>query len=145
MAGDTFLFFLGRKLGYKAFELPLFRKVFTEKRIASARERILNNSTFICFIARFLPGLRAPVFLTSGIMGVHPVKFFALDGFAALISVPVWVYLGYYLGNNIDQLLEVAKQAQLYIIIAVAIAIFGYVAFKYFKREEPNPPKKSQD
>tara|TARA_B100000749_G_scaffold280893_1_gene280411 strand:- start:13176 stop:13814 length:639 start_codon:yes stop_codon:yes gene_type:complete len=140
LAGDTFLFFLGRKLGRNAFNLPLLRRYFTPVRIAKAEEKILANSKFICFTARFLPGLRAPVYLTSGVMGVKPSTFFLLDGFAALISVPLWVVAGWYFAKNLDQALEFAKQAQVFIIIAVAILIIGYLLFKKAKRSRQNNP-----
>ena len=86
-----------------------------------------------------MPGLRSPIFLTSGILGVHPLIFLALDGFAALISVPVWVWLGFYLGENIDTALDKAAEFQGYVIVLVIVVIGGYVAYKKFSR-----PKKSQ-
>lgn len=139
MVGDCLLFFVGRKFGYRVFKLPGFQKIFTEKRIALAREKVLSNSKFICFIARFMPGLRSPLFLTSGILGVHPLTFLALDGLAAMISVPVWVWIGFYLGENIDSALEKAAQFQGYFIVGVVVVILGYVAIKKLSR-----PKKSQ-
>lgn len=139
MIGDCLLFFMGRKFGYRVFELPGFRTVFTESRIAMAREKVLSNSKFICFIARFMPGLRSPIFLTAGILGVHPLIFLGLDGFAALISVPVWVWLGFYLGENIDTALDKAADFQGIVIVLVLLVIGGYVAFIKFNR-----PKKIQ-
>lgn len=130
LAGDGFLFFMGRTFGYRVFKLPLFRTYFTEERIHAAREKVLNNSRFICFTARFLPGLRAPIYLTSGVMGVSPFTFFALDGGAALISVPIWVVLGWWFGNNIDNALAIAKEIQMYLLIGVAFLILGYVFYK---------------
>ncbi|MEZ4873474.1 MAG: DedA family protein [Bdellovibrionales bacterium] len=138
LVGDTFLFFLGRKLGRKAFQLPLLRTYFTQERIAKAEEKILANSKFICFTARFLPGLRAPVYLTSGVMGVKPSIFFLLDGFAALISVPLWVVGGWYFAKNLDEALAFAKHAQVYIIIAVLALGAGYFFYRkwFFKRQK---------
>lgn len=134
LIGDTFLFFLGRFYGYKVFKLRLFRSVFTEDRIEKAKEKIVSNSRFICFAARFLPGLRAPIYLTAGIMGVKPIVFFTLDGLAALISVPVWVYVGYIFGNNLDKVLEVAMEVQGFIIAAVVLLIAGYFIWKKRKK-----------
>src|SRR5690606_32509464 len=80
LAGDSILFFLGRKFGHRVFHLPGFKKIFTESRVRIAEDKVINNSKFICFTARFLPGLRAPIFLTAGILGVRPIIFFTLDG-----------------------------------------------------------------
>jgi membrane protein DedA with SNARE-associated domain len=138
LAGDCILFFIGRRYGYQVFTLPVFRTIFTEKRVLLARKKVLANSKFICFTARFLPGLRAPVYLTAGVMGVSPLVFLTLDGLAALISVPVWVYLGWYFGNNLDNALTVALKAQKYILIAVVTLIAAYIAYKYYRSKNEN-------
>lgn len=134
MIGDSLLFFLGRKYGMSVLRLPVFRSVFTPKRISLAEKTILKNSRFICFTARFLPGLRAPIFLTAGIMGVRPAIFLGLDGFAALISVPVWVLIGYWFGTNLDEVLHYAKQAQVTVVVGVLIIIAGYLFWRWRKK-----------
>jgi membrane protein DedA with SNARE-associated domain len=58
-----------------------------------AEEKIQNNARIICFTSRFAPGLRAPVYITSGVLRVPFTVFIGMDGLAALISVPVWVFL----------------------------------------------------
>ena len=130
LAGDGLLFFLGRKLGDRAFDLPMIRKVMTEKRKAMAKEKVLNNSKFICFIARFLPGLRAPTYLTAGAMGVKPATFLMLDGIAALISVPVWIYVGWFIGDKWDESMAIIKKMHITIIIIIAVVAVVYFLIK---------------
>ena len=139
MLGDAFLFFLGRNYGKKVFALPGFRRLFTPDRITAAEDRIRRNGPFICFIARFLPGLRSPIFAMSGALGVKRSTFFLLDGFAALISVPVWVYLGYWFGNNLDEALAKAKHIQSYLFISLAVLILGYLGYRYFRKRQAAP------
>jgi membrane protein DedA with SNARE-associated domain len=129
LAGDVFLFFLGRKYGQKVFTWPGFRRIFTPERIEAARIRVHKDAKLICFIARFLPGLRSVLYLTSGTMGVKPSTFLVQDGLAALISVPVWVYVGYLFGENLDYLLTLAKKMNFYILIVLAVVIVGYVLY----------------
>ncbi len=133
LAGDCILFFIGRRFGYRVFTIPVFRSIFTEKRVQMARKKVLANSQFICFSARFLPGLRAPIYLTAGVMGVNPMTFLLLDGLAALISVPVWVYLGWYFGANLDHALAVALRAQKYLVGSIVVMILIYVGIKVYR------------
>lgn len=133
MLGDALLFFMGRRFGKRVFALPGLRSFFTEQRIAKAEAKIRHNGPFICFIARFLPGLRSPIFAMSGALGVKPMTFFMLDGFAALISVPVWVYLGYWFGNNLDEALAKAKHIQVYLFTGLGVLIVSYVAYRFWK------------
>ena len=139
LVGDTFLFFIGRKYGRRAFELPFLRTLFTPQRIQMAEVKIKGNSKLICFTARFLPGLRAPIYLTAGIMGVRPSIFLLLDGFAALLSVPIWVVGGWYFAKNLDEALHFAQQAQIYLILSIVSLVLGYILFKKYKRKQsPN-------
>ncbi len=130
LLGDGVLFFLGRFLGERVFQLPGLRFVFTPKRVQKARVRVLRNSKFICFVARFLPGLRAPIYLCSGIMGVKPWIFLGLDGLAAALSVPFWVWLGWWFGNNIERNMRYIQEAQVWIFLLLILGIAGFVVIK---------------
>lgn len=134
MLGDSFMFYLGRRYGRRAFNLPIIRSIMTQRRVEKAERKVLRNSKFICFTARFLPGLRSAIFLTSGTMGVRPIIFFALDGMAALISVPFWVIVGWWFGNNIDLALKFAERMQIYLGVGLVALLLGYFLFRRFKK-----------
>jgi membrane protein DedA with SNARE-associated domain len=130
MVGDTFMFMLGRLLGRRAFRLPVIRTIMTPKRIAMAERKVIRNSKFICFTARFLPGLRSPIFMTAGTLGVSAWTFLALDGFAALISVPVWILAGHWFGQNLDLTLHYAERLQFAFLGGIVVIIAGYILYK---------------
>lgn len=136
LLGDAILFNLGRKYGRQVFELPGFRRVFTPARVALAEQKVLNNSQFICFTARFLPGLRAPIYLTAGIMGVRHTTFYMLDGLAALLSVPLWVVGGWWfaLHFDIDTAIHYAKRTQWAIVILIVSVAACYFLYRWQRR-----------
>jgi membrane protein DedA with SNARE-associated domain len=134
MAGDAFLYNLGRIYGRKAFQLPIIRSIMTPRRVALAERKIIRNSHFICFTARFLPGLRSPVFLTAGIMGVRPLVFYGLDGFAALISVPLWVFVGHWVGENLDMAMKLAERIQLSLAAFFVLVVGSYVFYRRWRK-----------
>ncbi|MFK8136816.1 MAG: DedA family protein [Bdellovibrionales bacterium] len=128
LAGDFTMYTIGRKYGRAVFEWRIFKRIFTPKIIKKAEERIQKNGKFVCFMARFLPGLRSPIYLSCGILGVKPTTLLLMDGLAALVSVPVWIELGRYAGNNPDFIIEKAKEFHIYIIVG----ILALVAVKLF-------------
>lgn len=136
MIGDSFLFFMGRKYGARIFGLPGFRRIFTPTRIAKAEDRVRRNGHFICFIARFLPGLRSPIFALAGAMGVKPSVFLMQDGFAALISVPVWVYLGFWLGKNWEEQFARVEKLQQYFFIAIGAILVSYITYRVLRKRK---------
>lgn len=136
LIGDAILYTLGRVYGRRAFQLPFIRTVMTPRRIALAERRIIRNSHLICFTARFLPGLRSPIYLMAGSMGVRPLVFYGLDGIAALISVPVWVLLGRWFGENMDLALKIAQRVQLSVFVGIALLIAGYFIIRRVRRNQ---------
>jgi membrane protein DedA with SNARE-associated domain len=134
IVGDAFMFSLGRVYGRRAFQLPVIRTIMTPKRIALAERKVIRNSKFICFTARFLPGLRSPIFLTSGILGVRAVTFFLLDGFAAMISVPLWILAGRWFGENLEDALKFAERAQMTLLVFLVVMVGIYLWFRRQKK-----------
>lgn len=134
LMGDGIVFSLGRYFGPSIKKKGIFKKIFTEKVDQRAESIIRKYGDKVVFMARFMPGLRTPVFLTCGIYQVKPWKFLLLDGTAALISVPLWIYVGFVFGQNLEELEAKIRDVQfgLYAGLAALIAVFVIVAL--FKR-----------
>ncbi|MCC6278207.1 MAG: DedA family protein [Oligoflexia bacterium] len=134
LIGDYFLFFLGRIYGKKVLQWKLLSFVLTPERVALAQQRLKKNAKKVCFVARFLAGLRAPIFFTAGMLGVRPVVFMTLDGLAALISVPFLTYIGFYFGNEIEIGLNYMRKAERYILIGLALIGLVVILKNLFKK-----------
>jgi membrane protein DedA with SNARE-associated domain len=107
LLGDFIMFMIGRHFGERALRWRWIAFMLTPERLAQVQEKFDRYGIRLLFIARFLPGLRSPIFIVAGwSRRVSLTKFLLLDGFAALISVPFWVYLGYYGADNRDWLLD---------------------------------------
>lgn len=135
LVGDTSMYLIGRNFGRKVFKWPLFRKVFTPERIKIAEEKIQGNARVICFTSRFAPGLRAPIYVTSGVLRVPFPVFILMDGLAALISVPVWIFLAYFLGDKVEMLFEIAKKTKIGVALVLVILIGFFITRKIMKRK----------
>lgn len=132
--GDSTLFFLGRRFGRKLFKFWPFSLFFTQSRIEAAEQTILKHQHFICFLGRFVPGLRACIFALVGTMGVSPRVFLIQDGLAALVSVPVWVSLGYYTGENWDLAVQRAHDAQWILLGVLVLGLGSYFLYRFIKK-----------
>ncbi|MCL6263577.1 DedA family protein [Craterilacuibacter sp. RT1T] len=126
LIGDGIMFTIGRVFGDRVLQFRPIARILTKERFEAVQEKFSKYGNWVLFVARFLPGLRSPIFLTAGMTRRIPYwRFLLLDGFAALISVPVWVYLGHFGASNIDQLMVWVHRGQ-YGILAV-LALLGLV------------------
>ncbi|MEY2987812.1 MAG: hypothetical protein RJB13_1333 [Pseudomonadota bacterium] len=135
LIGDGLVFAFGRVYGQKVFEFRLIKKIMTPSRLESVQLKLAKHGRWIVFAARFIPGLRTPIFLTTGATGqVSLIQFFILDGLAALISVPVWVYLGYLGAERREWLVHWLQRGQSATLTVFGIAIVGFILVQTLKK-----------
>lgn len=135
LVGDGTIYFIGRKLGERVRTAWIFKRIVKENIDEKVSTAFSKYGSKIIFIARFMPGLRMPIFLFSGIYKVKPQIFFGLDGFAAIISVPVWILVGKIFGENLELLEQKMKQFQYgtYGILLTLILVF--IGFSFLKKK----------
>lgn len=139
LVGDGAMFMLGRIVGPRVKTLPLLRKIFTEKIYKKMQDKVHRYGNRILFVSRFLPGLRAPIFITAGISRKVPYwKFLLMDGAAALISVPIWVYAGYYFAHDLDLLISWVKKSEHFVIGGVLLFIVAWILYSKLKKSKPS-------
>lgn len=133
LAGDSAMFMIGRIFGERALRLRWVAYLMTPRRYAMVQAKFSRYGNRLMFVARFLPGLRSPIFLTAGMTRrVSFLRFILLDGFAALISVPLWVYLGHYGAQNHEWLLTWLGRSKIavFTVLGLILAAVGYYFWK---------------
>lgn len=100
MLGDTMIFLAGRFLGQRLMATRWFQRYFSPAKQARVEAQFERFGSMVLFVGRFLPGLRAPIFFTAGSLRTRYLKFFFFDGLAALISVPFFIWLGYWIWSH---------------------------------------------
>ena len=130
LLGDGMMFSIGHFFGPKVLSFKPVARVMTPKRYAQVQDKFDRYGNRVLFVARFLPGLRTPIYITAGISRrIGFARFIFMDGLAATLSVPIWVYLGEYGASNYEWLFRKMRQFQAVIFIALAI---GAVALAYY-------------
>jgi membrane protein DedA with SNARE-associated domain len=141
LVGDGLIFSGGRFFGDGITRMRLFRNLLTPERYAAAQEKFTLYGKWVMFVARFLPGLRTPVFLSAGMTRrVSFSTWFFMDGFAALISVPVWVYLGYVGAKNIDWLFDMVRRGQHIILGLLLVGLLAGGIYWWRRRKSDSAP-----
>ena len=135
LSGDFCLFRIGWALGPRIHHVKRYKKLFTPERVARVDRFFKKWGIFAVFFARFLPGLRAPTYLTAGVSRFSPRRFVGADGAAALISAPLMVYLGYRYGLSV---LHVIEDWGLWGLLAIAgIVLIALVVRFLIRRPHP--------
>lgn len=128
MGGDGVMFAIGRRYGLSIIGRRPFRWLLTPPRIEHARKIMDKHGSKILFAARFMPGIRTVGYFTAGSLGTSYVRFLTYDGLAAAISVPFFVFAGWYWGSNIEWAIAQVRHAEhgmlILILVVTVVTIF---------------------
>ena len=133
LAGDSTIFLLGKKLGYPFLKKKFARRFISTENLARAEDAFEKYGDRIFFAARFLPGLRAPIYFTGGALNAKFYKFFIFDFFAAIISVPLWIFAAYYGGEYLGKVIHVGKNIQYGIIAFIVLLVIITLVWRIYK------------
>ncbi|MBE2896537.1 DedA family protein [Pasteurellaceae bacterium HPA106] len=135
LLGDLLMYMLGRFYGVKILRFRLIKRFITFKRLQMVKNKFDRYGNRLLFIARFLPGLRTPVYIISGVTRrVGVIRFILIDFCAAIISVPIWVYLGHHGAENIDWIKAQMRHGQMGIYGILGVILL-FVLIAYFRRK----------
>lgn len=144
LVGDGLMFVLGRIYGTQILRFRPIAKLMPPKRYAQVQQQFDKHGNRVLFVARFIPGLRSPIFLTAGVSGkVSFWQWLIMDGLAALISVPIWIYLGDFGAENRDWLMHKIHQFQNGFMGLVVILTLWLIWFWWRKRQNLLERKKA--
>jgi membrane protein DedA with SNARE-associated domain len=126
LLGDSAIFMLGHHYGARILQWRFVARVLTPSRYAKVQEKFDQYGNRMLFFARFLPGMRTTVYLTAGTTHrVSFLRFLLIDTLAALISVPFWVYLGYFGADNHEWLMKWMHRGQssLWVLVGILVLV----------------------
>lgn len=139
LAGDSVIYWAGRKLGRRVAEFRLLRHMVTPDKLEKVETQLRRRGNVVVMIARFLPGLRAPTYFTVGHSHFAYWKFLCYDGLAALVSAPLWVCLGFWLGDDIQRLSQDARRYSNWVLAGVLLLVAALAARWWWKRRRRRP------
>ena len=129
--GDSMIFCLGAVYGRKLTKKWLFHKLLPDERLNAVRTQLHSKGNRLIFAARFMPGLRAPIYFSAGSLHLPYRVFLFYDGLAALLSVPLIVGAVYYFGDELDKVVRVIKNVEHSIFLVITTVIL-VVAAKWY-------------
>jgi membrane protein DedA with SNARE-associated domain len=139
MIGDSVMFFLGRRWGNHLLEHRLSRKLLTVERQAAIERYFDRYGARIIFGARFLPGIRAALFLSAGTMKVSFLTFLLMDGAAALLSIPLSFWLAYTFTDKLEELLNLREHVHIWAIGLLAVGMLLWLLLhRFWEKRHPH-------
>jgi len=132
--GDSIIYGLGRFAGDGVEQWPVLRRHMQPMKRHRFNKFFLKHGTKAVFFARFLPGFRMLAYFVAGNLRLKFWKFIVLDSIGVAISVPISIWLGWKLADNLDQATALMHKFQLPIAGVLLIAFGLFLRNRRLKR-----------
>jgi len=127
LAGDCVMYWIGYHFGRSVLrEHPWWAHFVKPEREAQIEQMLHKHGLKVFFLARFLVGLRSPVYLSAGIMRVPFRRFFLIDLFCASTVIGLFFGLSYYFGTAITRWIRGAEVGLTVVVVLVLASLAVY-------------------
>ena len=133
---DFLVYMIGKFFGSRIIKTKFFQKQVAGEGFNRINLWFQKYGGWACGIFRFTPGLRFPGHMSCGLLGIPAWKFMAVDGLAAVISVPTQVY---FVATYGDIILNKIREFKMYLGLVLAVALVIWLIRKiYLKNVRKN-------
>jgi membrane protein DedA with SNARE-associated domain len=143
VTGISISYLLGRWLG-----LPLVRKYgryirFTEDKLDKVHAWFHRIGRWTLTFGYYIPGVRHFTAYTAGTAGMPYLEFAAFAYSGGLLWVTTFISLGYYFGDQWEQILGILHKNVAGAAVAALILLAGYLLWRRHKRRQEAAAKKA--
>ncbi|MFO0809886.1 MAG: DedA family protein [Gemmataceae bacterium] len=132
---DSFLYLIGRIGGPHLLELAWVRKYLVPP---DKQHKIEDNfhryGIKILLGARFLPGIRAPIFVMSGVLRMPLYRFLFADGLYAVPGVSLLFTLAYWFTDQVKEVVTDVSSLRPYLAIGGILIVGLFLLYQFWKR-----------
>lgn len=132
MVGDLVPYAIGRHFGSRLLRARWFARICPEVVRTHAEGFFRRRGASAIFLARFVAGLRTPVFMLAGALGTPLPAFVFWDGLGAALSCPACILLAYQVGPAATE--WIARGHEL---LYWGLAVLAAAAMLAWKRRKP--------
>lgn len=143
LVGDSMIFSFGRRFGSRVGTgggTGFIGRFITPEKRARVEGLYHLHGDKIVMIARFMPGVRTVAYFTAGSVGMKYTRFLLWDGLASLLSAPLFVFLGYYFGDELDMLIHRLKEGQMGVLAGVGVVVVAWLGYRAWKKRRQATP-----
>ncbi|HMA91043.1 MAG TPA: DedA family protein [Polyangiaceae bacterium] len=126
LLGDWALYRLASKFGQAAFRRAPLRWMLPPSAQPRVETLFEKHGAMTIFVARFISGVRAMVFILAGMGRIAIWRFLIWDGLAVAVTVPIFATLGFTFADRVTLLDAHVANTQRVLIAVCALAIVGY-------------------
>jgi membrane protein DedA with SNARE-associated domain len=132
IVGDSCMYAIGYRWGHSVFTRhPRFAKLFAAENEQQFQQAIGSHALKVMLLARFLVGVRAPVYVMTGVVRLPYRRFLLYDILSATLVVSAVFGLAYLFGNDVIRWIRQAEFTATILVVLTFLAIGGVIYYRH--------------
>jgi membrane protein DedA with SNARE-associated domain len=151
IVGDSLMYAIGYRWGHGIFTShPRFAKLLAAENEKQFQEAIQGHALKVMLLARFLIGIRAPVYVMTGVVRMPYRRFLIYDVISAALVVGTVFWLSYLFGDNVREWVRHAEITATLIVLLIIAVVGGVIYYRHrqaiidFVFDTDTPPAEPQ-
>jgi membrane protein DedA with SNARE-associated domain len=145
LLGDCVMYFIGHHFGRRLLEKNRFwNRIITPEREKKVESLLDQHGVKVLLGARFLVGLRGPMYITAGILKVPFRKFVLADLFCATLVVTIFFAISYFYGAQVIKAIHEGEGWLTIVVVTAAIIAGGIGLWWYLRKKKDTATAKPQ-
>lgn len=147
LAGDAVIYAIGYHFGHSLVtQHPRFAHLLHAERQAKIEQMIQRHGLKVLFLSRFMVGIRAPIYLTAGILRMPFKRFVLIDLFCATAVVGLFFGLSFLYGEPLTKFIRRSEIGLTVVVVLGLCVVACYILAQRYRRgrsetlADPAPP-----
>jgi membrane protein DedA with SNARE-associated domain len=147
IGGDICLYLMGRRYGMEITRVPFVGKHVTRERIERVGTMFEKYGVGVVAIGRLFAGIRGAMVVCAGTIRFNFIKFVIADGIAAIVSGGLFMLLGHWIGEQLNDPVARKKieEAKALILVAAIVLACLFVAWIIWRRRHVEGLQKAEE
>ncbi|MEX2113291.1 MAG: DedA family protein [Pirellulales bacterium] len=136
LLGDSVLYAIGYHFGRSLVTRhPRIAHLLHAEHEAKIEAMIRRHGLKVFFVARFMVGIRAPVYLTAGVLRMSYRRFVVIDAFCATCVVSLFFGLSYAYGDRVAGWIRDSEIGLTVLVVLAVTAVLVILGWRQFRRK----------
>ncbi len=136
LLGDACMYCLGRFFGRRLLQTAWLSHWLSPENEARAELMIRKHGVKVFFLARFLVGVRAPMYISAGILRVPLARFVLIDAICASVVVSIVFGLSYKYGKHVEVIWSWIHESQIGLTLLLFVSLAGLGLYLLWRRHK---------
>ncbi|MEX0641051.1 MAG: DedA family protein [Pirellulales bacterium] len=130
LLGDSIIYAIGHRWGHNLLSYhPRLAKLLGAEREKRFEEAIDQHALKVMLLSRFLVGVRAPVYLATGVIRLPFRRFLSYDLICATLVVGLFFGVSYLFGDNVARWVHDAEWTVTLVVVLVVLVV-GLILYR---------------